>query len=312
MDLKKLKIGVLGGGVSTERNISLISAKEAHKALKAEGYDAISIDINSRDTNEVKEIISSSAIELAFIALHGEFGEDGKIQSLLEELAISYTGSKPEASTLAMDKIASKAVFKEQLIPTPDFKVCLDSKEVFENLKFPLVVKPQSSGSSLGLSIVNDESYLFEASTKAFLHSRKIIIEDYILGRELTVGILDDKALAVVEILPNEGYFDFKAKYSVGGSLFIAPAKLEQDLYRKVQEVALAAHRALGCCGFSRVDIRLGQDNIPYVLEVNSIPGLTAHSLLPLSAKVCGIDFNNLILKMVELAYHGKKETQKV
>ncbi len=301
-DLKELRIGVLGGGVSAEREISLISAKEAHQALVAKELDVVFIDICTNQEAKVKELIVSAGIDLAFIALHGEFGEDGRIQTILEELDIAYTGSGPEASALTMDKAASKRIFKTQGIPTPDFTILTPGQRIPPAINYPLVVKPCSSGSSIGVSILKGESNLKAALKLAFSYSAEAVLEDYIEGRELTVGILDNRPLALVEIIPKKEHFDFDAKYSEGASDFIAPACLDQTVTKLVQAVGLAAHQALGCRNFSRVDIRLDKDNIPFVLEVNSIPGLTLHSLLPLAAGVYGINFNDLILKMVELA----------
>jgi len=312
MKIGDFRIGVLGGGVSTERDISLISSHETCEALIKKGLDVVFIDILTKEENKVREFISSSDIDLAFIALHGEFGEDGRIQEILEELDIAYTGSGPKASALAMNKAHSKRIFKAKGIPTPNFTVLSKKEDIPAEIKYPLVVKPCSSGSSIGVSIVRGQGNLRDALDLAFSHSSGVILEDYIEGRELTVGILEEEPLAVVEIVPKKGYFDFDAKYSHGASEFIAPAQLNNEVEREVRSVGLAAHRVLGCRHFSRADIRLNKDNLPFVLEVNSIPGLTSHSLLPLSAGVCGIDFSELIFKMAELTLHGKKETQKV
>ncbi|MCK9615716.1 MAG: D-alanine--D-alanine ligase [Candidatus Omnitrophica bacterium] len=311
--LKDIKVGVLGGGVSSEREISLLSANEAYKALRKNSTETVFIDITVSQNEKVKEIILASNIDLAFIALHGEFGEDGKIQKILEELNIPYTGSGSLASYLAMDKIASKEIFIKNGIPTAGFIVYEHNhsiKELASNLKYPLVVKPFFSGSSVGVSIVRNKIELERALKNALLLQPKIIIEDYIEGREFTVGILEDKPLAVVEIVLKSEYFDFTTKYSDGLAEFIAPAKLDKTIYKKIQDIALAAHCALGCKHFSRVDIRLGSDCVPYVLEVNSIPGLTTHSLLPLCAKCCGIDFDELIIRMAQLALDGKNFTK--
>lgn len=312
MKTGNFKIGVLGGGISSERDISLASSRGAHKALVEGGLNAIFIDILTNKREKVKELLCSLKINLAFIALHGKFGEDGQIQEILEELDIGYAGSGPKASALAMNKADSKKIFKAKKILTSNFVVLSKGENIPGYFKYPLVVKPCSSGSSIGVSIVEDKGNLKSALDLAFSHSEGVILEDYIEGRELTVGILGDEPLAVVEIVPKEGYFDFNAKYSRGASNFIAPAQLGSEVEGKVKSVALAAHRVLGCRHFSRVDIRLTEDNLPFVLEVNSIPGLTSHSLLPLSAKVYGIDFNELIFKMVELALYEKKKTQKV
>jgi len=312
MDFKGLKIGVLGGGISGEREISLLSANGVYKSLVACGLDVVFIDIITSDEEEVKNLLLAHSLDVAFIALHGAFGEDGKIQSILESIGLSYTGSAPKASLLAMDKILSKKVFQNNNINTPDFFVCSDSKNIPKNITYPVVVKPHFCGSSLGVTIVKDKGSLEEAIKKALSFSPKVILEKYIEGRELTVGILDDEALAVVEIIPKKGTFDFEAKYTKGKTSFVVPAELDKKVYKQTQATGLLAHRALGCRGFCRVDIRLGKDNIPYVLEVNSIPGLTNKSLLPLAAKACGYDFNKLVLKVIELALHGKKEAQKI
>ncbi len=302
MDLKAIKIGVLGGGVSSEREISLISAQQAYQILERNNLKPVFIDITASERNEVKALIRSYSIDAAFIALHGEFGEDGKCQQILEELRIPYTGSGPAASFLSLDKSLSKKVFVKNGITTPRFSVYSRLKDIPEDIEFPIVVKPHFSGSSLGVSIVRRESELKEAVRKAFSYNSKVIIEEYIAGRELTVGILAESPLAVVEIIPRKGHYDFEAKYDDGGASLMAPARLEERVYRSVQEIGLRAHQALGCRHFSRIDLRLSPENKPYVLEVNSIPGLTAHSLLPLSARACGITFGKLILQMVELA----------
>jgi D-alanine-D-alanine ligase len=317
-NLEGIRVGVLGGGVSSEREVSLISAQQALKSLQNGKVGCVFVDITTSDKEKVKELLAKQNIDLAFIALHGAFGEDGKIQSILEELEIPYTGSLRLASYLAMDKIVSKAIFLNAGIPTANFLVYwhkggqgltdLESLGALrQKIQYPTVVKPYFSGSSLGVSIVYQEDQLLEALKKALSLQSKIVLENYIEGRELTVGILDDKPLGVVEIIPKEGYYDFTAKYSEGMTEFIAPAKLEDTIYEKTQEVALRAHKALGCRHFSRVDIRLRKDSEIFVLEVNSIPGLTSHSLLPLSANACGISFDRLILTMIQLTLHGHK-----
>ena len=305
--LHNIRVGVLGGGVSSEREISLLSAQSTLTALKGKEVETVFIDISTPNEKEIKEMVTNSRLDIAFLALHGEFGEDGKIQQILDDLKIPYTGSGPKASLLAMDKLASKKIFIEKSIPTANFCVLCKGQELKEEIKYPTVVKPHFAGSSIGVSIVDKKEDLGPALDKAFALQDLVILEDYIAGREVTVGILEDKPLAVVEIIPRRGHYDFDAKYSDSETQFIVPANLSKDIYEKVQRIALAAHRALGCRHFSRVDIRLSTDNIPYVLEVNSIPGLTSHSLLPLSAKACGVDFGELITKMVTLAINGKK-----
>ncbi|MBN3040618.1 MAG: D-alanine--D-alanine ligase [Candidatus Omnitrophica bacterium] len=303
MDLKDLKIGVLGGGISGEREISLISSECVCKALSSLSLSFSFIDITTTDQHSLSKQLISAGIDLAFIALHGEFGEDGKIQNILEDLGLIYNGSGVNASRLAMDKILTKKIFFDNGIETPDFRICSDKRFLPGDLSLPIVIKPSNSGSSLGVSVVEQESFLPLAAEKAFEFSEKIILEEYIPGRELTVGILNEEPLGVVEILPKTGYYDFAAKYSDGQCDFIAPAALDPGTYRRCQQLSLSAHKVLGCRDFSRVDLRLASDNTPFVLEVNSIPGLTSHSLLPLTAKVMGLSFPDLVLKMIIPAY---------
>jgi len=310
--LNKIKIGVLAGGVSSERKISFLSGEAVFKALSVNHKNVVFIDISSSKEQEIKKLIKASNIDVAFIALHGEFGEDGGIQAILEDLDIPYTGSCPKASFLAMNKELAKDIFLKKGIPTPKYLVYTGKDASFDDISYPVVIKPTLSGSSLGISIVQAVSYLDKALDLAFSCNDKILCENYINGRELSVGILDNKPLSVVEIVPKQGYYDFNAKYTDGEADFVYPASLGERIYRRVQEIALLAHEALGCRHFSRVDMRLGEDNIPYVLEINSIPGLTSHSLLPLCAKASGISFEKLILEMIRLALYGKKEAQKV
>lgn len=307
--LKSIKIGVLGGGVSEEREISLLSAQNVYSALRKKNIEAVFIDLQTSKKEEVKKIITSYNIDIVFIALHGKFGEDGELQSILDEMRITYTGSSSLASYYAMNKVISKKIFLEKGIPTPDFYVYTKGERIPEDIKYPLVIKPYFSGSSLGVSIVKKDEELENALKKAFSFQVKVIFEDYIEGRELTVGILEEQPLEVVEIIPQKkDYFDFHTKYTDGEAEFIVPTDLEKRIYEEVKNIALKAHFALRCRDFSRVDIRLSKDNIPYVLEVNSIPGLTSHSLLPLCAKAKGLDFEDLILKMLILAVRRSKE----
>jgi len=306
--LDNILVGILEGGISEEREISHLSAENVYCALRRQGVKSVRLDINTDDEERIKRILSGKEIDVAFIALHGRFGEDGRIQTILEELKVPYTGSAPYASYLAMDKIASKRAFLKNKIPTPPFFV-LERKMLPPefNLTFPLVVKPHFSGSSIGVGIIKGEDKFDEALEEAFRWGEKVIIEEYIEGRELTVGILEEKPLGVVEIKYQKDFFDFYTKYEDENVFFLAPAKLEGRIYKRVQEVALLAHKTLGCRDFSRVDIRLDKENNPFVLEVNSIPGLTSHSLLPLSAKCCGIKFDELIKRMLILALSRAK-----
>lgn len=302
------RIGVLMGGPSAEREISFKSGKAVFDSLTNSGIDCVSIDINTDNPEDNARIIRSQSIDCAFIALHGTFGEDGGIQKVLEGLGIPYTGSDPESSSLAMDKAASHYLFESRGISVPKYVVIsedsqLDIKDIVIKLKFPLVVKPSCQGSSVGLSIADNIVSLENALLMALKFGKNVIIEEYLRGREFTVGILDNKALPVVEIITKNRFFDYEAKYTYGLTQYIVPAQLDRRQNNILQENAIMAHRVLGCCGCSRVDIILDLNNIPYVLEVNTIPGLTSTSLLPKAAKAAGIDFPNLCLRLIELAY---------
>lgn len=305
-NLKRYRVGVLAGGPSNEREISLKSGNAVFNALKGSGLDAVLIDA---DENEFSKKVDSSKINAAFIALHGRFGEDGTVQRMLEEKRIPYTGSGPESSRLALDKLASKEAFRKAGLHVPRHKV-LPRGEDFSKLEisFPCVVKPRYEGSSIGLSVVQDENDMHKAIDEASEFGEEVIIEEFIPGREITVGVLDGKALPVIEIVPAEGVYDFSAKYHSKCTQYIAPAKLEEKAYSASQEAGLKAHLALGCRGFSRVDIRLSSEGKPFILEVNTIPGLTERSLLPMAAKAAGLDFPGLCVKMLLGAISKKEE----
>lgn len=299
------KIGILMGGPSSEREISLKSGTAVLNALRDLNFDVDPIDIITDDVEKNVALIRSRQLSCAFIALHGRFGEDGTIQSILETEGIPYTGSGVEASRRAMDKALSHAAFEKCGIRSPRYQVIEKGKEsgFVNSFGWPLVVKPATHGSSIGLSIIEHERSLGAAFSLAFSFDDKIIIEEYIKGRELTVGILDDKPLPVIEIIPQDKYFDFEAKYRSGTTAYVVPAHIADVIAVSIQELALAAHKAVGCVGCSRVDVMLRYDDVPYVLEVNTIPGLTATSLLPKAARAVGIEFADLCLKLLSLAY---------
>ncbi len=310
-NLKDYKIGVLKGGVSGERDISLASGREVYLALKRQGIYSEEIDITTNNISDVKKILRAYNIDIAFIALHGEFGEDGRIQKVLEEMNILYTGSGPEASRRAMDKIVSKEIFLRNNIPTPGYFVLNKSEPIPEPRKLPKVVKPHYSGSSIGVFITDKAENWRTNISNSLEVSGKVIVEDYIAGREFTVGILDDTPKSVVEIVPKSAYFDFTTKYSDGMAELKAPAPLAENDYDRIMKIAERSHKAIGCSNFSRVDVRMDAKGNIFVLEVNSIPGLTAHSLLPLSAKVRGIEFDTLIITMLKSALKdGRKQKQ--
>ncbi|MDD5730194.1 MAG: D-alanine--D-alanine ligase [Candidatus Omnitrophica bacterium] len=302
------RIGVLMGGPSSEREISFKSGKAVVEALSQLGLETAAIDIKSDNIRETRELLKSSSINCAFIALHGYFGEDGQVQRILDELKIPYTSSGAMASKLAMDKIASHEIFQVNGINIPKYKAL--NKGYFSpaskaniGLGYPLVIKPATHGSSIGLSIVDKREDLDKALDLAFGFDENILVEEYVHGREVTVAVLDELALPVIEIIPKNRFFDYEAKYQPGKTTYVMPAEIDEKLAAKVRDTALKTHKLLGCSGCSRVDMILDKDNNVIVLEVNTVPGLTQTSLLPKAAKLAGIEFNQLCLKLVELAY---------
>lgn len=313
MEIKDFgRVGVLMGGPSSEREISFKSGTAVLNALKEIGVEAVEVDISTDDRQENRRLLKSFGLDCAFIALHGRFGEDGAVQEILEDIGLVYTGSGVESSRLAMDKIGSLKAFKDGGLNVPG-SVFLEKggysrdREFGKELGLPLVVKPANHGSSIGLSIVDSENLLGPAVEEAFRYDERIIIEEYIRGRELTVGVLDETALPVIEIVPKHKFFDFEAKYQAGLTEYIVPARLCPEKAEKIQQSALSAHKILGCSGCSRTDIIMREDGAPFVLEINTIPGMTATSLLPKAARVLGIDFTRLCLKLLELAYEKAK-----
>jgi len=301
------------GGYSSEREISLKSGRNVSQALKDSGCRVSDIDIQCKENDKIFDLIKESKIDVAFIALHGALGEDGTIQTILERAQIPYTGSGVEASQLVMNKVLTQKILKENKIPIPDYEVITDNKDLDIDIissnfkKLPVVVKPACEGSSLGISIVHQKDELRPAIQKAFDFGTEVMLEEYIKGKELTVGILEQKPLPIIEIRPNNIFFDFTAKYQRGMTEYIVPAELNQDLAMNIQHLATEVHLLLGCLDFSRVDIMLNDQDEPCVFEVNTIPGFTSTSLVPMAAKHNGINFSNLCLKLIDLAYEKKK-----
>ncbi|MGB9715288.1 MAG: D-alanine--D-alanine ligase [Thermodesulfovibrionales bacterium] len=298
MRLTEKRIGVLMGGQSTEREVSLRSGKAVYNALKGLGYKVVGIDVD----HNIYDVLRKKNIEIAFIALHGGFGENGAIQGMLEVMGIPYTGSGVLASALAMDKEASKKIFLYNKIPVPPFTVITRQSSLINQksktvIKFPMpwVVKPTTEGSSIGVSIVREESQFNSAIKKAFRLSDRIIIEKYIKGKEVHIGILNGEVLGGVEVKPSLEFYNYEAKYTAGKTEYILPPEISSKAYKKAKEVALKAHTSLGCKGATRVDLKIDGRGNPYVLEVNTIPGMTETSLLPKIAKEAGIDFPVLI-----------------
>ena len=302
-----LRVGVLMGGTSAEREVSLRSGKAIEQALNAQGLSVTGIDVGP----DVVEKIGAAKVEVAFIALHGRGGEDGTIQGLLELLKIPYTGSGVLASALAMNKFYSKQIFQFQGLETPPYRIWEKGDELPTSAScldfgLPAVVKPVEEGSTIGVSIVREEEGLEPACEKAFQFGSQILIEKFIEGKEITVGILGEEVLPPIEIVPSSGFYDYRAKYTPGTTEYRVPAPLPKDLIRRVQEAGIKAHQVLGCEGFSRVDFRLGEDAVPCVLEVNTVPGMTETSLLPKAAAVAGYDFQRLTRRILESALRQK------
>jgi len=298
-DLPK-KIAVLMGGPGTEREVSLATGRGVSKALRSLGAEVVEVDV--RDKN----FTLPDDVDLAFITLHGTFGEDGQVQQILEDRRVPYTGDDVEASRLAFDKIRSKEKFREHGVNTPEW----ETLPVFRNPRMepPLVVKAPRQGSTVGVYIVKTADAVRDAVVKAAQYDSELLVEKFVPGRELTIGILGDQALPVLEIIPKGGFYDFSNKYpflnpQAGGSAqHICPAKISQDQTRSIQELALRAHRALGLQVYSRVDVILSEIGEPFVLEVNTIPGMTEVSLLPEAAAAAGIDYVDLCVRIIELS----------
>ncbi|MBU1044879.1 MAG: D-alanine--D-alanine ligase [Candidatus Omnitrophica bacterium] len=295
-------IGILMGGFSSEREISLKSGTAVCQALR-NLYDKI-IVFDFKTEQELIEKLKKIKVDCMFNALHGRFGEDGQVQKILDDLNILYTGSGAAACALAMNKVAAHQVFKQHGLTVPEYQVFNKNSEQSQGFyaDFPLVVKPAMEGSSIGLSIVDDPQALFLALKQALLLDQDIIIEKYISGREITIGILEDRPLPVIEVKPKNKFYDFQSKYTVGMTEYIIPAQLPEKIIEQVQDLAIKAHKALGCDCFSRVDMIIDHQNNPFILEVNAIPGLTETSLLPKAARALGIEFPELCQKMIRAA----------
>ena len=298
---RSVTVGVLMGGPSEERDISLKSGAAVLTHLASAEYRVEPCDFKTEE--ELRRQLGEKKIEFAFVALHGRFGEDGTVQTLLESLHIPYTGSSASASRLAFDKWASRLWFQKYFLRTPD-GIVLNPSDPLPSLRtFPVVVKPVCQGSSLGFSIVDQPEALPEAVRQAFIYDRRVLIEEYIPGSELTVGILGEEALPVIQILPAGRFYDYESKYLSDKTQFLIPAPLTETVTQSLQHAALRAHEALGCHSFSRVDFLLNKQEEPVILEVNAIPGLTARSLLPRACEAAGVSFLELCEKMLVMAF---------
>jgi len=308
--MRNKKIAVVMGGPSDEREVSLNTGTAILTALKEKGYNVVGIDL---EPTRFVEQLSDAGIEIVFNAIHGRYGEDGVLQGALELLGIPYTGSGVLSSAMAMDKGITKRIFLSAHIPTPRSSLFskADRKRdltaiILADFTIPVVVKSASQGSSIGVMIVEDKGDLAEAIHQAFKYSDAILVEEFIEGKELTVAIWgndEPEALPVIEIVPHSGRYDYQSKYTKGATEYLVPAKLADDITNSVQKIAIEAFTKLGCRGIARVDIMLDKKNNPYVLEVNTIPGMTATSLVPKAAAAAGITFPDLcerLLCMVE------------
>lgn len=341
-----MNIIVLAGGTSAERNVSLATSKAIARALRESGHIVKVVDpvfgaaqpdedtifegrlaigqefptaeeLKTYSNRKVIECISSNVfdnIDIVFLGLHGKFGEDGRIQSLLEMRGVKYTGSGVTSSAMAMDKDISKIMFNHCGIPTAEWLMLTKSNtsdilKVDESIKlktgYPCVVKPNDEGSTVGLSIVQpdvEDIQLGNALDEAFSYSDKVMVERFIEGRELTVAILGEEALPVVEIKPKDGFYDYEHKYTKGMTEYFCPADLPEELANTLREKSLIAHKALGCKAYSRVDFRLNPKGEYYCLEVNTLPGMTELSLVPKAASSVGMNFQQLLNRIIELS----------
>lgn len=300
IDLAKRKIAVLMGGPGSERDVSMATGKGVAKALRSLGAEVSEVDVKGPDF----ELPGST--ELAFIALHGTFGEDGQVQKILEDLGVPYTGEGVAESELAFNKIRSKEAFREQGITTPYWQIITLGQR--PTIPIPFVIKAPRQGSTVGVHIIRNERDVDAAITDASTYDRELLVEKFIPGRELTIGILGDLALPIIEIIPKGGFYDFTNKYPFlnpsagGGAEHVCPAKIPEEQTRAIQELALRAHRSLGLQVYSRVDIMLPDEGEPSVLEINTIPGMTEASLLPEAAGVAGIGYPELCARIIELS----------
>ncbi|WP_226579410.1 D-alanine--D-alanine ligase [Halobacillus litoralis] len=312
-----MKIAVLYGGTSGEREVSLSTGKGIIKALENKGHEVTSIDFSPEKIQEILKL----NVDLVFIGLHGRFGEDGKIQGLLDMLGIPYVGSGVLASALAMDKAKSKQLFSLNGLHTAHSEVydVTDASrfssiedEIKQTFSIPFVIKPNQEGSTLGLTIVKNEKDILQGIKTAAHSDSMILVEDYVKGREVTVPVMgrkgEEQALPVIEIIPKNDYYDFDSKYKPGGSEHIVPAKISEALTAQLQEDAVLAHQLLGCDVYSRVDFIINDQSEPVILEVNTLPGMTPTSLFPDSAQEVGLSYDDLIQSFVELSQANKEK----
>ena len=293
-------IAVLKGGPGSERAVSLATAAGVAKALRSLGAEVTEIDVENSD------FVLPNDTEIAFIAIHGTFGEDGQLQQILEDRGIAYTGEGVEGSRLAFDKISSKEKFTRHGVNTPRWEIIRVGQQ--PSLPLPMVIKPPRQGSTVGVYIVKEAGRIASSLTEAAKYDNELLIEQFIAGRELTIGVLGDLALPILEIIPKSGFYDFNNKYPFlnpqggGGAEHVCPAQIPAGLTSKIQDLTLLAVESLGLKVYSRVDVMLSERNEPFVLEINTIPGMTEASLLPDAAAAAGITYPELCARIIELS----------
>jgi len=298
-DLPK-KIAVLMGGPGSERDVSLATGRGVSKALRSLGTQVVEIDVQDENFQ------LSDDTDLAFLTIHGTFGEDGQLQRILERRGIAYTGDSVEGSEIAFDKIRSKEKFRDHGVTTPVWEVIRPGQH--PTIPFPVVVKPPREGSTVGVVIVKSEGEIESAISEAARYGRELLIEKFVSGRELTIGILGEQALPILEIIPKGGFYDFNNKYPFlnpqagGGAEHVCPAKIDAAKTREIQELALRAFRAVGLQVYGRVDAILSESGQPFILEINTIPGMTEASLLPEAAAAAGISYVDLCARIIALS----------
>lgn len=306
------KVGVLYGGKSAEREVSLVSGKAVCEALASRGVDAHLFDTGVRSPVELQK----ENFDRVFIALHGRYGEDGCMQGMLEEMRIPYTGSGVMASAIAMDKIMTKRLWLAEGLPTPRYRVLdadTDFDEVVRYLGLPLIVKPAHEGSTLGLTKVTDAAQMADAYAQAAKYDRSVLAEEFISGMELTCAILEldgkAEALPLIRIVAPGANYDYHNKYFSDETQYLCPCGLNEKTERQIQQYALQSYKALGCRGWGRIDVILrSSDNAPFLLELNSSPGMTGHSLVPMAARQAGLEYEDLCLTLLRSATLDHKE----
>ncbi len=293
------KVAVLMGGPSSEREVSLDSGKAMINACIANGFDTIEVEF---ENDIMPHLNTLQNVDVVLLALHGGIGENGRIQGMFESIGIRYTGSDALSSAMCMDKHISKLLAEDVGISTPDWQRIRQGKPINNELGYPCVVKPNSEGSTVGLTIVKSASGFHAAVEEAFKFDDEILIEKYIGGREITVSIIGEEVLPIIEIIPSHGLYNYECKYTKGLTEYICPAELDDNLNKKIQQTAFEIYKLLKCRHYGRVDFRMDKNDQHWFLELNTLPGMTDTSLVPKAAKAVGMSFENLIGNIIERA----------